>query len=70
MMRTQDVPEGFGGWVAVDRMLADGVTGFSVTRNAGENFITIQLSMSRPSNPGMAPLSRTVSSTMAFRNRN
>ena len=61
LIRTQD---------AVSRMVADGVTGFSVSRNAGENLITIQLSMSRPSNPGMTPLSRTVSTTMAFRNRN
>ena len=53
----------------VDWLLVDGVTALTVTRNIGENYITIQLTMARPGNPGMPPLFRSMTTSIAFRNR-
>lgn len=59
LVRTQDGEE---------KIIVDGVTAFTVTRNSGDNFVTIGLTLARPNRIGMTALERTTTTSVRFRN--
>ncbi len=53
----------------VETVIANGVSSFVITRNAGDDFLTIQVTIARPNINDLPHLSRTLATTVALRNR-
>ena len=50
-------------------VIASGVSSFTVIRNSGEDFVTVQLTIVRPNVNDLPQLTRTLSTTVGLRNR-